>query len=242
LTDTWSQVASYPASGRQGAVSFVINGVAYVGGGGQQVGSTFVNYNDFYKYDTISNQWSAVDSFPGIARRYGSCFAYNGKGYVIGGAGTTSTDIYNDVWQYDPQANNWTQLDTFPISIWASASGSNGSYAIAGLGQNSSGVLTNKLWQIGKGFPASVSEVSADMPKIWFNNNIIHIRFQASLSANESLNLHDVSGREVANIVLQKNESSFDLPIQLTNGIYLYSIPPSEQGSVAQSGKVVIMK
>jgi len=242
LTDSWSQIASYPGGGNQGASAFVLNGKAYIGGGGVQVGSSFVNYNDYYSYDTTSGQWSPIASFPGTARRYGPVFTLNGKGYIIGGAGATSSDIYNDVWEYDPATNTWTQINNFPVSIWAAAYGSTDSVAIAGLGQNASGIISHQLWETNISSYATppLSQLAPNIPSIWFYNNMVYVRFPQVLSDDNSFDLYDLSGRRVSSTMLQTGESSFDISVeQQSDGAYFYNVN-SANGSKNYKGKMIV--
>jgi N-acetylneuraminic acid mutarotase len=239
-TNIWYPIQTFPGAARQGAVAFVINGIAYVGLGGTQNGGIFVNHSDFYKYDTISNTWSAVASFPDTPRIDAQSFVMNGKGYVVAGMGSVGTDLTSVVWEYDPLANSWTQLNDFPISFRSGMGNGNNNYAVVGLGQNLAQNYTSQLWKTSSK-ANSVLEVSQDVQKIWFYNNIVHIQFLEPLQDDAIFSLHDVSGREIIKIVLQKGESKYEISTStLNDGLYLYSMFSSTDMLLKSNGKVIV--
>lgn len=108
ITDgDWWERSDFDGVPRSDAVSFVIDGKAYVGTGydGDD------RLNDFWQYDPSNNYWTKVANFPGAARNGAVAFSINGKGYI--GTGYDGEDELNDFWEYDPVANNWTQKADF---------------------------------------------------------------------------------------------------------------------------------
>ncbi|MDO1450559.1 kelch repeat-containing protein [Rhodocytophaga aerolata] len=110
---SWTQVASYGGKNpkRRGAVSFVLNDMAYVGTGE----SNGINQQDFFVYDAESNNWTEIaeledDDENAHPRSYGVAFTLDGKGYV--GTGVRSANL-NDFWEYNPSANTWEQKTSF---------------------------------------------------------------------------------------------------------------------------------
>lgn len=87
LTNTWdTPPGNFPGVPRQGAIAFVINGKAYVGGGKSALFGE--NYGDFFKYDPnlSGGTWTSVSPLPGGAvLANSSSFALYGKGYCLGG-------------------------------------------------------------------------------------------------------------------------------------------------------------
>jgi len=105
----WSSIVDYGIS-TDGAVAFVINDTAYVGGG---VGS-----KSFYRYESEAEQWTQLSDIPsGYNRGWAFGFAINGKGYVCGGDKTGSFNLIKDVREYDPQTATWTQKADLPIAM-----------------------------------------------------------------------------------------------------------------------------
>jgi N-acetylneuraminic acid mutarotase len=109
----WVQVASYGGKNpkRRGAVSFIIDNLAYVGTG-ESNGST---QRDFWAYDAEANRWIEIAELEdedenGYPRAYGSAFAIEGRGYVgIGSSGSNRTDF----WEYDPSRDAWEEKTAF---------------------------------------------------------------------------------------------------------------------------------
>jgi len=92
---------------RSGAVTFQINGLAYVGLGYD--GDDYLV--DFWQYDASLNFWQKVADFPGDARTNAVAFASGNKGYV--GTGYDGDDELQDFWEYDPNTNEWKQIADF---------------------------------------------------------------------------------------------------------------------------------
>lgn len=107
VLEVWTQKADFPGTARRGAVSFVIDHIAYVGTGEDISGKR----KDFYKYDPVNNIWGTVADFGGTARRYAAGFAMGNQGYV--GTGDDGT-MRNDFWQYLVFQNMWVQKASFP--------------------------------------------------------------------------------------------------------------------------------
>lgn len=57
--DVWTQMASLPGQGREGAVVIPLNGVSFAAGLGGEPG-----LNDWYAYDILNDQWSARADLP----------------------------------------------------------------------------------------------------------------------------------------------------------------------------------
>jgi N-acetylneuraminic acid mutarotase len=243
--DAWSQIDSFPGigTGRQSPSSFVIGGTAYVGAGGEQIGSNFINYHDFYKYDTATGHWTVVAPMPGAATRNAFSFSLNGKGYVIGGI-DSAYNVLNNTWEYDPQSNTWAELDTFVgSSLEEGATGYNSNYAIIGLGQANGAnyPFTTKLWKT-SGVNTGITDVTQNKSHIWFYGNTAHVRFEKSLSESTSFTLYDLNGREIITSELKKGESDFDISLnQFSDGMYVYTVPAATQNESKLSGKFVII-
>lgn len=118
LPGSWEYVGAFSGYPRASAVSFTINGVAYVGGGVnfdavQQGISANGRLNDFWKYDPVTG-WKRVADFPGTARSQAVAFSLNGKGYV--GTGNDGTYALSDFYQFDPNngaKGTWTKINDF---------------------------------------------------------------------------------------------------------------------------------
>lgn len=106
----WVKLSDYEGDTRTGAVSFVIDDVAYVG-----LGSDGEDYlTDFWKYDASRNFWQEIAPFPGVGRISGVAFSANGKGYVgTGFNNDLEVEELGDFWQYDPETDSWTEVASF---------------------------------------------------------------------------------------------------------------------------------
>jgi len=87
-TDTWTVKNNFPGAGRANCQSFVIGGLAYVGAGTGVSNFVFVDYNDFYKYNPITDTWSMIPGFAPLGP-FRHSFPINGKGYV-------TYELFND--------------------------------------------------------------------------------------------------------------------------------------------------
>jgi len=123
-SDSWSQVADYPASISDGSrifsSSFVINNIAYVGGGASNHPA-----DEFYSYTPGNNTWTRLKDFNNpTSGKF--AFTSNGYGYLAGG------DSYNfpnstlkSCYKYDAVNDTWTML---PDNIGLAQLGGNGIY------------------------------------------------------------------------------------------------------------------
>lgn len=121
-TDTWTQKDDLPGPSRHHPFYFGVDGVAYVGlGHGNSVGGNLSIYNDWYKFDPATDEWTQLNDFPGEARVAGTQFDYNGKGYVLSGDGDDHGFMEEgEFWEYDTETDQWTQLTSHPgSSRWA---------------------------------------------------------------------------------------------------------------------------
>lgn len=115
-TNTWTQKADFPGTGRNGAFGFEINGKGYVGMGLHRENSgANTYYNDLYEYNPLSNLWTQKANLPGSERSY--CINFSVDKYIYVGLGVNNVTQYlNDIWQYDSQTDTWTQKSNFPGS------------------------------------------------------------------------------------------------------------------------------
>ena len=107
-SQSWHPKADFPDCQSDG-VTFAIGIDVYFGLG---VLCNGIETTNFYKFNTSSNTWSAIATFPGPTRRKASSFVINGKGYVC--LGLSNNSPLNDLWQYDPGNNSWIVKTSFP--------------------------------------------------------------------------------------------------------------------------------
>jgi len=109
----WVKKSDFEGLPRGAAVSFVIDGKAYVGlGYNSDDNAPNDGYLlDFWAYTPSSDRWDKIADFPGNGRVNAVGFSVNGKGYV--GTGYDGDNKLKDFWEYDPTANTWTKKDDF---------------------------------------------------------------------------------------------------------------------------------
>ncbi len=141
-SDTWTQIANYPNGKCYHATSFVIDNMAYVGGGRLENGSYT---KKFYSYDPNTNVWTPIADLLGAARRGAVGFAIDGKGYV--GTGQTTSGYSADFYEYNPTTNIWIAKANFPGPGRTSAVGfSINQFGYLGTGNTNMG-STNDFYQ-----------------------------------------------------------------------------------------------
>ncbi len=116
LIGHWLELSPFPGYPREGAVSFVINDIAYLGSGYD--GDNYLS--DFWAYDRTTNNWTQVASIGSTddsvyyPRWKATAFTSGSKGYV--GTGYNGETNLNDFWEFNPNTNEWTQKTDFPGS------------------------------------------------------------------------------------------------------------------------------
>jgi N-acetylneuraminic acid mutarotase len=108
--DQWSVKASAPSPARMDALSFKLNGMAYIGGGiGTQSTTAF---QDLHAYDPATNQWTPKAGPPSPLSN-AACFTIGNKGYAVGGwhgVGSFSSATL----EYDADSDSWSTKAPFP--------------------------------------------------------------------------------------------------------------------------------
>jgi N-acetylneuraminic acid mutarotase len=123
FSQTWVEKTNMPTAGRMSAISFTINGKAYVGLGRLTDGYTL---NDLWEYVPASDSaskndfrnhgsdtWIRKSDYTGIGLYASTSFSINGKGYVCLG-GDNYGNGQSDLWEYNPILDSWTQKANFP--------------------------------------------------------------------------------------------------------------------------------
>jgi len=110
FSQSWLQLADYGATARDDGSSFVIDDKAYcfsgLENGWQCTGNGFV-------FDGVSETWSPMASLSiGKERQYATGFAYNNKGYLLGGLKFDNLCL-SDFLEYSPISNTWVSLPNF---------------------------------------------------------------------------------------------------------------------------------
>jgi N-acetylneuraminic acid mutarotase len=178
----WQRGNSFPGTVRSNAVSFVINGVAYVGTG---IDANSTRYNDLFSFNPATGSWLRLTPFPGVARYNATAFSVGNFGYVGTGYGpssSTATDLVplRDFWRFDPSQNTsttsttgvvtttagkWTQIADLPVNPgttgrYGAVAGSVGGFGYVGCGFDGNNEKdfykydpTSNTWSTFAGFP-----------------------------------------------------------------------------------------
>ncbi len=138
----WEYKASFPGQHRSTAISFVINGKAYVGTGIS--GNTL--FDDIWEYDFATDTWVQKANFPGGCRRGACAFSINGKGYIANGMNWSGTIADN--WEYDPATDTWLQkTGNTGNGVYGAAYFTIGTKAYIYGGQNGSDTYRVEFWE-----------------------------------------------------------------------------------------------
>ena len=116
-TDSWIKLQDFPGQSRHLAVSFVINGKAYVGTGVYRFSrwTTAAYLNDFWEYDPATDQWTPRASVPEQGRAGAMALSVGTKGYI--GFGFYYYDTRkNDWWEYNITDDAWTRKADLPAT------------------------------------------------------------------------------------------------------------------------------
>jgi N-acetylneuraminic acid mutarotase len=166
----WTKGNGFPGTARSNAVSFVVNGVAYVGTG---IDANSVKYNDFFSFNPATGSWLRLTSFPGVTRYNATAFSVGSFGYV--GTGYDGTNYLKDMWKFDPSQNTttagvttagkWTQVADLPVNPgttgrYGAVAGSVGNFGYVGCGFDGNNEKdfykydpTSNTWTTFAGFP-----------------------------------------------------------------------------------------
>lgn len=117
-SNAWSKLSDFPGARRDYPAHFSIGNDIYIGIGTDILPYTPISYKDFYKYNTLTDEWDQISDLPfdiwGGHRRTGmASFVINNKAYLAGGASNTGD---KDAWSYKPNLDLWEQIADFPIA------------------------------------------------------------------------------------------------------------------------------
>ena len=109
----WVEVTNVPLGLRNGATSFIIDSVIYVGFG---YDDSNMRLNDWWSYSINENVWTRLDDFPGEGRTSLTSFKIGSKGYICLGYTESSENMnipLNELWEFDSEAKIWSQKADF---------------------------------------------------------------------------------------------------------------------------------
>ena len=145
ISNSWLQLASMPAEGRSGGVTFVLDNKLYIVGGKSSTSSAL---NETWMYDPALDEWSVMADFPESGSWRGVAFQYDNKGFV--GLGKDNAGQYiHGFYRYDPALNTWNPIVGYS-SIGRAYTGAAqiGQFAYLFGGVDSVGTITNTFEKI----------------------------------------------------------------------------------------------
>lgn len=112
VTDSWSPLGDFPGGNRSFAYGVENGGYGYVGFGASDDGVFSTFYDDWYRFDPVSETWTTLTSCPCTPRSHPAMVATAEKIYV--GLGGSSNGDIGDWWEYDIAGDSWSQKTDFP--------------------------------------------------------------------------------------------------------------------------------
>jgi N-acetylneuraminic acid mutarotase len=143
-TETWSNGISLPAGEeRQYANGFSHLDFGYVFGG---INSNATYLNDFWKFNSLTNEWISLPDLPAQGRAGVVIFLIDNTVYVLGGK-TSGGIISNEVWAFDLIQEQWFQKVNLPIDgIWRGVGFSWNNAGIIGHGKLNDGSMNTGFY------------------------------------------------------------------------------------------------
>lgn len=139
---SWEYAAPFQGGKRDDGSGFNLNGKGYYGCG---IDEYYQLKKDWWQYDAIQDQWTALDTLPSTARQYCSVLEINGQVFLVGGS--TPNGVSNEVFQFDDNSLKWIKRKVAPfhgVAAAASLSYNNAGFILGG--RNDSTKL-NSFWK-----------------------------------------------------------------------------------------------
>lgn len=111
ISNSWTALPDFPASGRQGMSNFIIKDKLYIIGG-RPASNTALN--EVWEYNFTTSVWTQKNNLPITGMWRGAAFAIDTVGYICYGMNSSLPEAYNHfMYRYDHFADVWTVV---PIS------------------------------------------------------------------------------------------------------------------------------
>lgn len=143
FSQAWVKLADYAGTRRDDGVAVVIDNKAYVGTGADQFNYT----TDFFRFDLVSHQWSAIQSMPpNSERQYASAFKSDSCFYVSCGLGINGA--LNSTYRYNLALNTWSLVAPKPnAGLMSAACFQFGNKVILAGGKGNNDVINHEVWE-----------------------------------------------------------------------------------------------
>jgi N-acetylneuraminic acid mutarotase len=215
-TDSWTEKASFPGSGRYDATCFVVEGKAYITNGA--TANPASNTSDMWAYDPVSDSWEQRASFPGGATRNGAVGLSSGqRGFIAGGISGDYGTWYTDSWLFDVHSNTWTDLGVCPYSPRMFAAGftlNQYLYLLPGYWGHYA-----DTWRFTPP-PVAIEEVAPSISVYPIPaHDHMNIRFSDQI---DEIRVFDLAGKGICTYPVNKSKSTIQLDVMpFENGVYL---------------------
>lgn len=141
-TDSWTELASCPCSGRAHPAFIAHNDHIFVG-----MGSNTRNNRDWWVYDINNNTWTRAADFPSVERHHP--FQFGVGDYVYAGFGH-GPSIYDEWYRYDLETDSWAQMANIPDEgrvAGTQFSSMGKGYVLSGDGDDHGRMQTGEFWE-----------------------------------------------------------------------------------------------
>jgi hypothetical protein len=203
-TNAWTAKADYPGMQRVWPVSFVVDGLAYVGTG-MNVNDSLLT--DFYSYNNVADTWTPISNFPS-GRVGGVGFALHNTGYV--GFGDNGNIKCNDLWYYEKNTDSWQIAASLP------GAGRDQPYSFlindkfyVGGGQDDNAHYFNDLWEYSP-------DTTLDVAGIKFPSDISVMNRGNEITVSASvvvlplkLNVFNAAGQMILNTIVASENQTY---------------------------------
>jgi N-acetylneuraminic acid mutarotase len=200
-TNSWTAKSDFPGTPRVWPVSFVVDGLAYVGTGLDALDSL---RKDFYSYNNATDTWTPISDFP-YARVGATAFTLSNTGFV--GFGDDDSIKCFDLWYYDKATDNWIAAATFPGMGRDQAYGFviNNKFYLAG-GLNNHYSYMNDLWEYSPDTTLGIqSAIRANQVSLMIKGDEIKL-LGSNISFPAHMKIFNRNGKIIYESILHSND------------------------------------
>lgn len=220
-TATWTQKNNFPFSLWRGGATG-LNGAGYMLFGKDAANNFF---RTLYRYSPVADTWTAISTFPLVARSHAAIHNLGNEIIVFGGQDSLN-NAYNDLWAFDTQAQSWSQktsLPSFGRKEGFHVVNNSSFYYTAGLDPSNNRIT--ETWTAV--FPVGIKEIpESDLQiKLAPNPAKDFCRIFSCCNVQFRYSLSDMQGRVVREGI---NSETIDLS-RLEKGVYFVTVLAGDQ-------------
>jgi hypothetical protein len=113
----WKRRADFPAWYRWGAAYCTIGNRLFFGTGKNYL-DTRALFNDFWEYNSLTDEWKQLAPLPGAVRSQAVCFALDDRIFLGCGEGSNGISVL-DMYEYHQTTNSWEQIPDVPAASYS---------------------------------------------------------------------------------------------------------------------------